>query len=549
MTTDKTETRRGLRAGLALKIQGTAAASMAIVAAALVFTFARDVESLMHADLVQRGEVTALSMAANSVDAIFSFDRARLGEIATAAVRDTPGVAYVLVRGQSGEVLARPGSEQFTDVPDAALPEVVAPEGERTSRRTLEVGDHRVVEIASRIVFRENEGGFDPLGLAAATDLPVGKTIGTVQVGLDEHHLTSRIAGATRRASAIAAVVFALCLVASLPLVRLVTVPLTRLSRAAAGVARGDLEQRVRVGGNDEVAEVAGSFERMVGELRSALVAIRGAATELEQDADRTLASASDQAAAATRQAATLREIAAAIQEIAQMSSQSISHADKVIGITAQAETHAEEGRAAVEEAVAKTTDLGHHVGVIARSVVELSARAERIGEVASTSKDLAQESNVVALNAAIEAARAGEEGRGFAVVAREMRRLSEQSEAAAGQVGAIVGDVQGKMRAAISAAAEGGTRATATEQLAQRAGKTIVDLAQICRDSSAAAREIAVSSTQQNAGVNEIVSALSEISAAATQSAAGTEGLKEVAERLKSVSVRLTQLVSHYRL
>jgi methyl-accepting chemotaxis protein len=522
---------------------------MVIVAVTLLFTFVRDVESLMRGDLVQRGEVAALSVASNSVGSIFSFDRARLGEIATATVRDTPGIAYVLVRGQSGELLARPGSAEFETVPDDALPAAVVSGGDRTSRRELDVARHGIVEIAAPIVFRENEGGFDPLGLAAATDLPLGRTIGTVQVGLDGHYLTSRIAGASRRSTAIAALVLAICLAASFPLVRLVTVPLVRLSQAAAGVARGDLQQEVRVGGRDEVADVAGSFERMVGELRTALVDIRGAALELEKDAERTLDSASDQASAATKQATTLREIAAAIQEIAQMSNQSISNADRVIGITGQAETHAEEGRAAVEEAVSKTTDLGHHVGVIAQSVAELSSRAERIGEVASTSKDLAQESNVVALNAAIEAARAGEQGRGFAVVAREMRRLSEQSEGAAGQVRDIVGDVQAKMRAAIHAAAEGATRATATEQLAHRAGKTIADLAQICRESSIAAREIAVSNTQQNAGVNEIVSALSEISAAATQTAAGTEGLKEVAERLKSVSGRLSKLVSHYRL
>jgi methyl-accepting chemotaxis protein len=520
---------------------------MAIVASILVWSFAREVESLMRQDLIERGEMAARSVASGAPGGIFAYDRAGLGAMASATVRENPGVAYVVIRTQSGELLARPGTADFESVADQALP---APDlgDARPTRRAHEVAGHPILEIAAPVVFRAAEG-FDPLGLADAGGREAGRAIGSVQVGLDLHHLSARIAGATRRSMAIAALVFALCLLAIFPLVRHITVPLHRLSAAAAGVARGDLLQEVPAAGDDEVAHVAASFAGMVDELRSALADIRGAALELEKEADRTLESASDQASAAARQAATLRQVAAAVQEIAQTSGRALAHADRVISISGRAETHAEEGHSAVEQAVARTTDLGAQVGLIAQSVADLSAQAERIGEVASSSKDLAQESNVVALNAAIEAARAGEHGRGFAVVAREMRRLSEQSEAAAGQVRSIVGDVQARMRTALAAAAEGGTRAGATEQLAHQAGRTIAELAGICRDSALAAREIAVSSDQQNTGVREIVTALSEISAAATQTAAGTESLKEVAGRLKAVSGRLAKLVSHYRL
>jgi methyl-accepting chemotaxis protein len=161
--------------------------------------------------------------------------------------------------------------------------------------------------------------------------------------------------------------------------------------------------------------------------------------------------------------------------------------------------------------------------------------------------KDVAEQSNLLALNASIEAAKAGEHGRGFAVVAMEMRNLAEQSKLAAGQVRAILSEVQKGTRAAVEATEEGNRRAKAAIALAESAGKAIQGLTDASRESSLAARQIANNTRQQTLGVEQIVTAITDQSRAMSEAVAGTRQIEQVAGNLSGLSRRLDELVSGY--
>ena len=333
-----------------------------------------------------------------------------------------------------------------------------------------------------------------------------------------------------------------------IPLARVVTRPIGLLSRAALGIAEGDLRQTVVRTGNDEVADLGKSFSRMTAGLQAMLRELQDGG-RVPRPRVRGHARGSDpQAAMASQQSASVAEMNVSIREIAATSAASLDQADKVLAAAHAAEESARAGEEVVERAVASTAEVEHHVGAIGERLGDLSGRVGQIGAIIETVEDLAQQTNVLALNAAIQAAHGGEASKAFAVIAREMRALAEKSSAAARGVPKLLGDIVASTREAAGATRQGSDTARGTAALARRAGDTIGSLAGVTRESATAASHIAESARQQATGVNEIVAALAQLARAAEGSVEGGEGMRRTAERLRAVSTRLTALAQRYR-
>jgi methyl-accepting chemotaxis protein len=541
-----------LRLSLTIKIVAIAGVTIALVAAILGVSFARETERMLRQELTQRGRMAALALANTSASLLFAQDMSGLEALAGATLADVPGAAYVIVRDERGRVLAEAAPEPL----GAARPEAVNAAdmdlGSRLLEKTVKVHGEQMLHVVALISFKaKSEAQYlDPLGLnpGAGAGTAGVKVLGSVEIGFPLSDLTDQIAAAGRRSVGLAGVVFLACLVAIFPLARFTTKPLADLSRAALGIADGDLRQTVKRSGNDEVADLGRSFDRMVTELQSMLVELKDAAAALAQESDAMLGAATRQAAMAAQQSASVSQMNASIQEIAQTSSAATEHADRVIAVTQSAEESARAGEGIVEEAVGSTTQVEENVTAIASRLANLSGRVDRIGDIITTVKDLAVRSNILALNAAIQASRSGESGAGFSVIAREMRALAEQSSGTAGEVPKLLGEIVEYTQAAAGATQQGTDKARSTAALARRAGATIGNLSNVCRESATAARQIAESSRQQATGVNEVVSALAQLARAADGNVEGSEEMRRVAERLKGVSSRLTRLAERYR-
>jgi methyl-accepting chemotaxis protein len=550
---EPTEPRRGrLRLSLTVKIVAIAGLTIALVAAILAASFARETESMLRRELTQRGRMAALALANTSATLVFAQDLQGLQSLAGATLADVPGSAYVVIRDERGTVLGEAAHERLgTARPDAVnLGDL--PLGERVLERTVTVDGDRMLHVLALISFKARSDAqyLDPLGLnpGAGAGTAGLKVLGSVEIGFPLSALSAEIAAAGRRSVGLASVVFLACLLAIIPLARFTTKPLAHLSRAALGIAEGDLRQDVTRSGNDEVADLARSFDRMVAELQSMLGELKDAAGSLAQESDAMLGAATRQAAMAAQQSASVSQMNASIQEIAQTSSAATEHADRVITVTQSAEESARAGEGIVEEAVGSTTQVEEQVSGIASRLGALSGRVGKIGDIIATVKDLAVRSNILALNAAIQASRSGEAGAGFSVIAREMRALAEQSSGTAGEVPKLLGEIVEQTQAASGATLQGAEKARSTAALARRAGATIGNLSNVCRESATAARQIAESSRQQATGVNEVVSALAQLARAADGNVEGSEEMRRVAERLKAVSSRLTRLAERYR-
>ncbi len=348
--------------------------------------------------------------------------------------------------------------------------------------------------------------------------------------------------------SALAALLF--CFGLAFAFVRYLVSPLEQLSLAATGVASGNLvEQDAMPAGEDEIAEVARSFRSMTSGLRATLTDLQSAASQVNLEASSILAAVTQQSAQSAEQAAALNETSSTVTEIAQTSKQATEHADNVIKITQKSEDLSQEGLRVIQESMSGMEKLVDQVKAIAVAITDLSARTALIGDIIATVRDLAEQSNLLALNASLEAVRAGEHGRGFAVVALEMRNLAEQSKSAAGQVRAIVGEVQNGTQAAVAVTEEGTKRARSAIMLAKSAAEAIEGLAQVIRQSSLGARQIANNTRQQTIGVEQIVAAMSELSSAMADSVEGSRQIEQVTESLATISKRLSQITERYRM
>jgi methyl-accepting chemotaxis protein len=172
----------------------------------------------------------------------------------------------------------------------------------------------------------------------------------------------------------------------------------------------------------------------------------------------------------------------------------------------------------------------------------------QAIGKIIATVSDLAEQSNLLAVNAAIEAAKAGEQGKEFAVVAQEVKSLADQSKQAAAQVRAILNDIQKAMSTAVRATEQGSKAVEAGVKQSEEAGQAIRMLTDSIAQSAQAATQIVASSQQQLIGMDRVAMAMTSIKQASVQNVAGTQRIETAAQHLHSLDQTLMQLVEQYK-
>lgn len=205
-------------------------------------------------------------------------------------------------------------------------------------------------------------------------------------------------------------------------------------------------------------------------------------------------------------------------------------------------------GKKSVDESVEAMRRIQEQMGSIAESIVRLSEQNQAIGEIIATVNDLAEQSNLLAVNAAIEAARAGEQGKGFAVVAQEVKSLASQSKQATAQVRAILGDVQKATGEAVMATEQANRAVDVGVKLSAEVGESIRVLSESIAEASRAATQIAVSAQQQLIGMDQAVMAIQSIRQASAQNMSGTRQAEAVAQKLHDLGSKLKELVNQYR-
>ena len=345
----------------------------------------------------------------------------------------------------------------------------------------------------------------------------------------------------------IAAILLGLAMV--LLLNRIIAVPLRAIAGIAVQVADGDLTVSVPTDKRaDEVGDLARAFRAMVEKLLQTTREINEGVSVLASSSSEILATTTQVAAGAAETATAVSETTATVEEVKQTAQLASQKARYVSDSAQKAANVSQAGRKSVEEAVQGMHHIQEQMESIAESIVRLSEQSQAIGEIIATVNGLAEQSNLLAVNAAIEATRAGEQGKGFGVVAQEIKNLAEQSKQATGQVRTILGDIQKATSAAVLATEQGNKAVEAGVKQTGETGESIRLLAESINEAAQAATQIAASSQQQMVGMDQVVMAMENIKQASTQNVAGTRQAEVAAQGLHELGQKLRQLAAQYR-
>jgi methyl-accepting chemotaxis protein len=331
----------------------------------------------------------------------------------------------------------------------------------------------------------------------------------------------------------------------------LLTISITRpLAQVTKMITSRDLTLDVSMDlkRKDEAGVMIRSFSEMVGMIGSQMQAIRDSVNALGSSASEILAATTQVASSTAESATSISETTTTVEEVRQ-AAQLSSEKAKYVSENAQRVTLvSQSGQNAAEETLAGMERIREQMESIAQTVVRLSEQSQSIGGIIASVTDLADQSNLLAVNAAIEAAKAGEQGRGFAVVAQEIRSLAEQSKQATAQVRAILNDVQRATNNTVLATEQGSKAVEAGVRQAVQAGDAIRAMAEASDTAVQAALQIVASGQQQVVGMDQISVAMENINQAGAQNAISMRQMEVAAAGLNVLGQKLKELTTQFK-
>lgn len=258
------------------------------------------------------------------------------------------------------------------------------------------------------------------------------------------------------------------------------------------------------------------------------------------------LASAAQQTGSAQVQASLVSETTTTVEEVTQAAQHASDRAQQVAGSAQQADEVSQSGRKSVHAAIEAMQSVRHQSGSTANSILSLAERAQAIGEIVATVTDIAEQTNVLAINAAVEASRAGEHGKGFGVVAAEVKSLAQRSKDATHQIRHILGEVQEATNLAVQSTEAGERSINEAADVVTRVDVTINSLAETISAAAHTATVIVAAAKQQATAMSQLSHSMSRTDIAAKQSLTASRQSEQLAKDLNDLGHQLMELIQH---
>jgi methyl-accepting chemotaxis protein len=318
-------------------------------------------------------------------------------------------------------------------------------------------------------------------------------------------------------------------------------------AQIAERIAASDLT--VKVTPLSDADALGNAFAMMVEKLRGQIQQIIEGVNVLASAGSEIMASVSQLTSGAAETATSVSETTTTVEEVKQTAEMTHQKAKRVSDLGQKNAEISRAGLKSIEDTINSMNRIKEQMDSIADMVVRLSEQSQAIGEIIATVNDIAEQSNLLAVNASIEAAKAGEQGKGFAVVAQEIRSLAAQSKQATTQVRNILFDVQKAIGSAVMATEQGSKAVEEGVRLSTQAGESIDVLVEsVVKEATNAAVQIAASSQQQLIGMDQVVSAMGNIRESSLQMASSTKQTEKAAHDLHNLGQRLQEIVKLYK-
>ncbi len=347
----------------------------------------------------------------------------------------------------------------------------------------------------------------------------------------------------------ILAVAVVLSVIVSAFMKSLILSPINKTVEVIEKVAEGDLTKRIAVSSSDEIGEMAVHFNEFADKLKEAIAHVAASSNDVAAAAN-TLEDATEQMASGVKEAALqVDTVAAASEEMSKTSSEIAQNCVAAVKSAEAAGASVNTGETIIKETIAVMNRINNRVKESAEIIRSLGARSDQIGEIVGLINDVADQTNLLALNAAIEAARAGEHGRGFAVVADEVRKLAERTGNATREITETIRAMQVETKKAVSSMEEGVTEVGVGTTEAAKSGEALKEILLQIGKVTGEINQIAVASEEETATTNEIASSIQQISAVMQGTAQKIQENSSASSQLAGLSKGLQTLVGQFRI
>ena len=314
----------------------------------------------------------------------------------------------------------------------------------------------------------------------------------------------------------------------------------------ANSIASGNLTRPIPQAGEDEIGDLMAKLGVMRNTLHELIASISQNMKGLKQSAAELSGSATSSARTTEMQAEAASSMAASVEQLSVSIDQVEEHASEARNVTLASSAQSTEGGRIIHDAAAEMKLIADAVNSTAGTIKELEGYSDQISSIVQVIKDIADQTNLLALNAAIEAARAGEQGRGFAVVADEVRKLAERTGNSTQEIGAMIGKIQQGTQRAVQEMEAGVKRVGDGVELAHKAGDSVTDIRNSAEHATRAVDDINLALKEQAVAARDIAQKVERIaqgsetnSAAVAQTAASAHRLEQLAGELNALAAR----------
>ncbi|BAN48346.1 methyl-accepting chemotaxis protein [Metapseudomonas resinovorans] len=369
------------------------------------------------------------------------------------------------------------------------------------------------------------------------------------EVARSAQHADDLYAGVKRTViGALLAVALLTALLAWL-LTRSIVGPIRDAVAVAERIAEGDLSQPVRVRGEDETGRLLGALARMQQGLRDTLELIAGSSRQLAGAAEQMSRGTEESSGRQLQQHDEIQQAATAVTEMTTAVEEVARNAVSTSDATRQSATAASQGQARVEETIGSIQRVRGEVHTASAQVQALAEQSREIGKVLDVIRAIAEQTNLLALNAAIEAARAGEAGRGFAVVADEVRALAHRTQQSTREIEQMIANVQSGTDGVVQSMEGNSQRVASTLEIAERAGAALDAITRAMEEIHERNLVIASASEEQAQVAREVDRNLLNISDLSHRSAEASAQVKDASQELSRLALELQERVVRFRL
>ncbi len=331
--------------------------------------------------------------------------------------------------------------------------------------------------------------------------------------------------------------------------IKAIRAPLRRLANDAEQIATGDLSVEIHLDTDDEVGELARSFEKMVNSLRELIGRLADSSSEVMKSSCEMQANSEQMASGAEEVASQATTVATASEEMSATSGDIAQNCLLAAESAKRANDAADHGATVVESSIVVMKRIADSVKSSASTVVELGQKSDQIGAIVGTIQDIADQTNLLALNAAIEAARAGEQGRGFAVVADEVRALAERTTKATKEISEMIIVIQKNTQTAVAAMEEGVAEVQNGTDEAARSGEALRKIQDEINAVNLQVQQIATAAEEQTATTSEISGNMHQITGVVNVTVDKARETYNAAQHLSRLSEELQRVVGEFKI